>query len=66
MTRARSTRSPPIAEEVERWLSTRRDVPAMVIHRHGLTAWGDSLKSADRHLEVGEFLCQIADHPDGI
>ena len=52
---------PRIAVDVERWLSTAQSVPAMVIRRHGLTAWGDSLKTADRHLEVAEFLCRVAE-----
>lgn len=35
-------------------------VPSLLIAHHGITAWGDAPFSANRHLEVTEFLCQVA------
>ena len=51
---------PRIASDVERWLEEARSVPALLIERHGITAWGEDLKDAHRHLEVTEFLCRVA------
>jgi methylthioribulose-1-phosphate dehydratase len=51
---------PDIAAAVERYYATPRGVPAFVIRGHGLTAWGADGFTADRHLEVAEFLCRIA------
>lgn len=51
---------PQIAADVERWLDPTRAVPALVIERHGITAWGVDLVAAHRHLEVTEFLCRVA------
>lgn len=51
---------PAIARDVESFYATPREVPALVIAGHGLTAWGGSLFEANRHLEVAEFLCQVA------
>lgn len=51
---------PMIAEDVYRWLEEAHNVPALLIERHGITAWGEDLKSAHRHLEVTEFLCRVA------
>lgn len=49
-----------IADEVSAYYATPRDVPAFVIAGHGITAWGASAADARRHLEVTEFLCQVA------
>ncbi|MGM0577571.1 MAG: methylthioribulose 1-phosphate dehydratase [Myxococcota bacterium] len=49
-----------IADDLEAWLSRPREVPAMLIAGHGITAWGDTLDTAHRHLEVTEFLCRVA------
>lgn len=35
-------------------------VPALLIAAHGITTWGADPFSANRHLEVAEFLCQVA------
>jgi len=51
---------PDIAADVERYYARERDVPSFVIRGHGITAWGDSPFTADRHLEVTEFLCRVA------
>lgn len=53
-------RVPTIAQDVERYLQTRPDVPGFLIRGHGLTAWGDDMPSARKHLEVLEFLCACA------
>ena len=51
---------PRIADDVRAWLATQPTVPALVIERHGITAWGEALKAAHRHVEVTEFLCRVA------
>jgi methylthioribulose-1-phosphate dehydratase len=54
---------PQIARDVERYYGNTQNsafVPALAISGHGLTAWGASAFAANRHLEVAEFLCQIA------
>lgn len=33
------------------------DVPAVLVHQHGIYAWGDSPDAARRHVEIFEFLC---------
>lgn len=50
---------PDIADEMRRWYQSRREVPAALIAGHGLTAWGESLAAAHRHVEITEFLCQV-------
>ena len=49
---------PRIAEDVEAFLQTPARVPAFLIRGHGITAWGDTVEAARRHLEVTEFLCR--------
>lgn len=53
---------PRIARDIEAFYRTYSDepVPALLIASHGITAWGRDAFSANRHLEVTEFLCQIA------
>jgi len=51
---------PRISEEISDWLSEPNRVPALVIEDHGITAWGEDLRAAHRHLEVTEFLCRLA------
>ena len=51
---------PTIAMEIDAWLSRSPAVPALVIKGHGITAWGGTIFEAHRHLEVTEFLCQLA------
>jgi methylthioribulose-1-phosphate dehydratase len=51
---------PRIAREVRAWLCEPRPAPALVVAGHGITAWGTSIGDAARHLEVAEFLCQVA------
>lgn len=53
---------PDIARDVERFYHHHPDdrVPALLIAHHGITAWGADFFSANRHLEVTEFLCQVS------
>lgn len=53
---------PRIADEVAAWLagSRTRPVPALLVAAHGITAWGKTVTDAARHLEITEFLCQVA------
>lgn len=53
---------PDIARDIEGHLTTTRaqdEVPALLIAGHGLTAWGDAVDTAHRHVEVTEFLSRI-------
>lgn len=50
---------PTIADEIRAYLSIPRTVPALLIAGHGLTAWGDSIAAAHRHVEITEFLCRV-------
>ena len=50
---------PRIAEDIATWLSEPRSVPALVITDHGITAWGEDVNAAHRHVEITEFLCQL-------
>ena len=47
------------AADVAEFLATPRSVPALVIAGHGITAWGDDLAAAHRHVEITEFLCRL-------
>lgn len=53
---------PRIAADIEAFYRTHPDerVPALLIAAHGITAWGPDAFSANRHLEVAEFLCRVA------
>lgn len=53
---------PRIADAIERFYRAHPEarVPALLIARHGITAWGADPATANRHLEVTEFLCQVA------
>lgn len=53
---------PKIASEIGAFYRNHPDepVPALLIASHGITAWGVDTFSANRHLEVAEFLCQVA------
>jgi len=53
---------PRIAADVEAFYRAHPDarVPALLVAAHGITAWGPDAFSANRHLEVAEFLCQVA------
>jgi len=53
---------PRIARDIEAFYraNSNEPVPALLITSHGITAWGKDAFSANRHLEVAEFLCQVA------
>ena len=53
---------PRIARDIEAFYRTHSNerVPALLIASHGITAWGSDAFTANRHLEVTEFLCQVA------
>lgn len=38
------------------------DVPAVLVHAHGIYAWGENADAARRHLEAVEFLCAYLYH----
>lgn len=48
-----------LSAEVERVLGRRRDAHALLLHRHGLYAWGEDLAEARRHVEILEFLFEF-------
>ncbi len=49
-----------LAESMQRRIDQHPDLRGMLIAGHGLYAWGDSLVGACRHLEVFEFLFELA------
>lgn len=53
---------PRIASEIAAFYRhhPHEPVPALLIAAHGITAWGVDPFGANRHLEVTEFLCQVA------
>ena len=60
---------PRIAADLAARFATRPpDVPAMLIRRHGLTAWGADVAAARNHLELVEFLlrARVMSHTEGI
>lgn len=52
---------PKIANEIKNYFQTRGlpKVPFLLIEGHGPTVWGDSIPSANRHLEAVSFLFQV-------
>ena len=57
---------PDIATDVTGYMNTAEEpVPALLIVKHGLTAWGNSIFEAHRHLEVAEFFCRLLAASDG-
>lgn len=53
---------PAIADDIRAFYAAHPDanVPALLIAAHGLTAWGADFHAANRHVEITEFLCQLA------
>ena len=48
---------PELAKQVSQaWHSGHIKVPGLLVRGHGLYAWGDSIKTAQRHIEGFEFL----------
>lgn len=51
---------PDIAEELVEQLSTGQyRLPGFLIHNHGITAWGKSIRDARNHLEIFDFIFQF-------
>jgi methylthioribulose-1-phosphate dehydratase len=48
-----------LAEQLERRLGEYPDAPGVLLSRHGLYTWGDSVSDARRHLEALEFLFEV-------
>ena len=60
---ANHTHVPDISKAIAAHLAQRSshdEVPALLIAGHGITAWGASVDEAHRHVEVTEFLSQVA------
>ncbi len=53
---------PAIANEIAAFYEAfpHEAVPSLLIASHGITSWGHDAFTANRHLEVTEFLCQVA------
>ena len=47
---------PRLAHRVGTTLEERGDAHALLLRRHGLYTWGDTLADAERHVEILEFL----------
>lgn len=46
-----------LAERIKaRFTGQAPDIPALLIHAHGVTVWGDSLERAYHHVELMEFI----------
>ncbi len=50
---------PRLAGRVGETLARFPDAHALLLRRHGLYTWGDSLADAERHVEILEFLFEI-------
>jgi methylthioribulose-1-phosphate dehydratase len=48
-----------LAEELERKLDEYSEAPGVLLSRHGLYTWGESVAEARRHLEALEFLFEV-------
>lgn len=53
---------PRIASDIEDFYTAlpNEPVPSLLIAAHGITAWGSDAASANRHLEVAEFMSQLS------
>ncbi|HEY0378755.1 MAG TPA: methylthioribulose 1-phosphate dehydratase [Pyrinomonadaceae bacterium] len=49
-----------LARALEVTLDKRRDAHAVLLRRHGLYTWGKDLAEAKRHVEILEFLLEVA------
>jgi methylthioribulose-1-phosphate dehydratase len=55
-----------LAGRVERILEEHGDAHALLLRRHGLYTWGDTLADAERHVEILEFLFEAVGRASGI
>jgi methylthioribulose-1-phosphate dehydratase len=46
--------------QIEEMLRSRPDIHGFLIARHGLYTWGESIMEAKRHVEILEFLLEVA------
>ena len=49
---------PALADAVGRTLSEHKEAHGLLLRRHGLYSWGDTLAQAKRHIEILEFLLE--------
>jgi methylthioribulose-1-phosphate dehydratase len=57
---ANSQDIPRLSDEVAELLATHSDLWGFLLAGHGLYTWGDSLEEAKRHVEIFEFLFELA------
>jgi len=50
---------PRLAREVRKLLDRETGAHAFLLHRHGLYTWGHTLRDAERHVEILEFLFEV-------
>jgi methylthioribulose-1-phosphate dehydratase len=53
---------PRLARRVRAVLAEHRDAHALLLRRHGLYTWGETLADAERHVEILEFLFETLGH----
>jgi SSS family solute:Na+ symporter len=51
-----------LASRVSAVLRRHSDAHALLLRRHGLYTWGDTLDDAERHVEIAEFLFEVLGH----
>jgi len=51
---------PALARDVERMIGAHPDLHGFLLRRHGLYTWGQDLAAAKRHIEILEFLLEVA------
>ena len=53
---------PRLARLVGETLAKHEQAHAVLLRRHGLYTWGDTLAEAERHVEILEFLLEVIGH----
>jgi methylthioribulose-1-phosphate dehydratase len=56
---------PRLAREVRKLLDRETSAHAFLLHRHGLYTWGHTLRDAERHVEILEFLFEAVGRASG-
>ena len=56
---------PRLARIVEASLAEHPDAHAVLLRRHGLYTWGETLTDAERHVEILEFLFEAVGRSAG-
>jgi methylthioribulose-1-phosphate dehydratase len=51
---------PELSTKVESTLRARRELHGFLLQGHGLYTWGENLQQARRHVEIFEFLLEVA------